>query len=160
MISVFSIVWLFVPLFRVSNRKWRNFRFVDKVCEKCPGSFNVSNWESNSTQLYEPWHSDFITNDYGICTAPKPFCHFDGDSKAFNNCKSGGWSSFWPDLNVWGVMLRVFKYPQTYSECLANNYKGGLFKISKLNINRDHKFLSKFDFQIPVQKIQILSGIA
>jgi len=59
--------------------------FVDKVCDKCPGSFNVSNWESNSTQLYEPWHSDFMSQDYGICTAPKPFCHFDGDSKAFNN---------------------------------------------------------------------------
>jgi len=60
--------------------------FVDKVCDKCPGSFNVSNWESNSTLLYEPWHSDFISqNDYGICTAPKSFCHFDGKSNAFNN---------------------------------------------------------------------------
>ena len=45
-----------------------------------------------------------------------------------------------------------YKYPQTYSECLANNYKGGLFKLFKLNINRDHKFLP--NFQIPVPRIQ------
>ena len=45
-----------------------------------------------------------------------------------------------------------FKYPQTYFECLANNYKGGLFKLFKLNINRDHKFLP--NFQIPVPRIQ------
>ena len=51
-------------------------------------SFNVSNWESNSTDLYEPWHSDFITQpDYGICTAPKSFCHYNGLDAAFNNCK-------------------------------------------------------------------------
>ena len=45
-----------------------------------------------------------------------------------------------------------FKYPQTYFECLANNYKGGLFKLFKLNINRDPKFLP--NFQIPVPRIQ------
>ena len=39
-----------------------------------------------------------------------------------------------------------YKYPQTYFECLANNYKGGLFKLFKLNINRDHKFLPNFRY--------------
>ena len=45
-----------------------------------------------------------------------------------------------------------YKYPQTYFECLANNYKGGLFKLFKLNIYRDPKVLP--NFQITVPRIQ------
>ena len=89
-------------------------RFVDKVCGKCPGSFNVSNWETNSTDLYEPWHSDFITNDYGLCTAPQSFCHYNGLDAAFNNCKLPFKSTFswkWVNLMAFEWRFRVIYTP-------------------------------------------------